>query len=186
RFVDRMWPVYYPALAVARVPAVIPHTNGAILSSALRHVTMPRVFFPDKGELMSDSEMVRRYSGVMVAGAESGTSIAFGYAGESYLDFGLPWMFLPVFAFGLFMGLAYQIVARLIRHRELLVAYSTVTFWLGLYLFERSWAMTLGETVGLLVYVGGPVVLLDRFLLTRHEEQSIDEGLLFPHSRLEH
>jgi hypothetical protein len=180
--VDRMWPIYYPALAVSRVPATLPHTNGAILASALQHITMPRVFFPDKAALMSDSEMVRKYSGVMVAGAETGTSIAFGYAGESYIDYGLPWMFLPVFAFGLLMGMAYRFVARTIRHRELLVAYSTVTFWFALYLFERSWVMTLGETVGLLVYVGAPVMLLDHLLLDRHHRQSGDQALLFPQS----
>jgi hypothetical protein len=180
--VDRMWPIYYPALAVSRVPGTLPHTDGAILSAALQHITMPRVFFPGKADLMSDSDMVRRYAGVMVAGAETGTTIAFGYAAESYIDFGLPWMFLPVFVFGTLMGLAYRLVARTIRHRELLVAYSTVTFWFALYLFERSWVMTLGETVGLLVYVGGPVVLLDRFLLVRHERQSDDQGLLFPQS----
>jgi len=53
--VDRMWPIYYPALAVSRVPASLPHTNGAILSAALQHITMPRVFFPEKAELLSDS-----------------------------------------------------------------------------------------------------------------------------------
>jgi hypothetical protein len=180
--VDRMWPIYYPALAMSRVPGTLPHTNGAILARALEHITMPRIFFPQKGALMSDSEMVRKYSGVMVAGAESGTSIAFGYAGESYIDYGLPWMFLPVFVYGLLMGLAYRFVARTIRHRELLVAYSTVTFWFALYLFERSWVMTLGETVGLLVYVGVPVVLLDRMLLDRHHKQSGDQALLFPQS----
>jgi hypothetical protein len=181
-FVDREWPIYYPALAVSRVPGTLPYANGAILSSALQNITMPRVFFPEKADLLSDSEMVRKYSGVMVAGRETGTTIAFGYAAESYVDFGLPWMFLPVFVYGTLMGVAYRFVARTIKHRELLVAYSTVTFWLGLYLFERSWVMTLGEAVGLLVYVGGPLVLLDRFLLDHHEKQPDDQGLLFPQS----
>jgi hypothetical protein len=57
-----------------------------------------------------------------------------------------------------------------------------VTFWFALYLFERSWVMTLGETVGLLVYVGAPLVLLDRMLLDRREKQSADHTLLFPES----
>ena len=181
-FVDRMWPIYYPALAVSRVPGTLPHTDGAIVSAAIRHITRPRVFFPDKGELSSDSEMVRKYSGVIVAGAETGTSIAFGYAAESYVDFGLPRMFLPVFAFAIAIGMIYRIVARNIKHRELLVAYSTVTFWFTLYLFERSWVVTLGESVALLVYVGTPMVLLDRFLLIRFEKQQSDPGLLFPQS----
>lgn len=63
-------------------------------------VVTPRILFPDKGALLSDSEMVRTYSGVFVAGAEQGTSIAFGYAAEAYLDFGLPSMFVPSFLFG--------------------------------------------------------------------------------------
>ena len=41
--VDRMWPIYYPRWPC---PACRPacHTNGAILSAALQHITMPRVF----------------------------------------------------------------------------------------------------------------------------------------------
>jgi hypothetical protein len=182
-FVDRMWPIYYPALAVARVPATVPHSNGTILGAAVEHITMPRIFFPDKGQLTSDSEMVRRYSGVYVAGSESGTSIAFGYAAEAYIDFGTPWMFLPVLMFGAFMGMAYRMFGRLIKHRELLVAYVTVTFWFSLYLFERSWAVTLGEALGLIVYVGAPVVLLDRFLSSRQEQAVTDTAPLFPNSR---
>jgi hypothetical protein len=179
-FVDRMWPIYYPALAVSRVPGTLPHTDGAIFGTAIKHITMPRVFFPDKGALLSDSEMVRKYSGVFVAGDETGTTIAFGYAAESYLDFGIPWMFLPVFGFAIVMGVMYRVVARSIKHRELLVAYTTVTFWFALFLFERSWARTLGEALGLLVYVGGPMVLLDRFLLTSHQRRRAVRALLFP------
>ena len=91
--VDRMWTIYYPALALARVPSVIPHTNGQIFGAALLHIVTPRVFFPNKGELPSDSDEVRKYANVAVAGREVSTSIAFGYSAESYIDFGLPWMF---------------------------------------------------------------------------------------------
>ena len=31
RMVSRLWAIYYPALALKRVPAVLPHENGAIL-----------------------------------------------------------------------------------------------------------------------------------------------------------
>jgi hypothetical protein len=172
--VDRLWAIYYPALAVQHVPEELPHTDGEILWRAIQHVLTPRVFFPNKGELVSDSDMVRKYSGVMVAGREENTSIAFGYAAESYIDFGVPLMFLPVFVFGLLMGLAYTYCRELIVHRDLFVAFVTVTFWLSLYLFERSWATTLGVAVGFFVYLGIPVLLLDRFLLMRaeHERQT--------------
>jgi hypothetical protein len=58
--------------------------------SALKHLVTPRVLFPDKGILASDSEFVRKYTGIPVAGADQNTSIAFGYAAESYIDFGIP------------------------------------------------------------------------------------------------
>jgi hypothetical protein len=164
-FVDRMWVIYYPALAVSRVPSMIPHENGAILWRALVHIVTPRVLFPDKAVLESDSEMVMRYSGVWAAGSEQETSIAFGYAAESYVDFGVPLMFLPVFVFGCLMGMAYHWWLGIIRHRELAVGLIAVMFWMSLYLFERSWIKTLGLTVTMMVYLGGATILIDRVLL---------------------
>ena len=179
--VDRMWTVYYPALALKRVPSVLPHTDGAIVGAALTHIVTPRIFFPDKGELPSDSDEVRKYSGVHVAGREVNTSIAFGYAAEAYIDFGIPLMFAPVFVFGIFAGFCYALFRSLIWHRELFVAFATVAFWASLYLFERSWATMMGVTVGFMVYLGGPMVLLDRFLLIQYGKQQVvqDPDLLF-------
>ena len=113
----------------------------------------------------------RKYSGVMVAGAEQNTSIAFGYAAEAYIDFGVPLMFLPVAIFGVAIGCLYVLFRKLIWHRELFVAFATVAFWLSLYLFERSWATMLGVSLGMMVYLGVPVVVLDRFLLIRFFRQ---------------
>ena len=171
--VDRMWTIYYPALAVARIPSAMPHTDGALLSAALIHVVTPRVFFPSKAQLESDSDEVRKYANVAVAGREVNTSIAFGYSAESYVDFGVPLMFLPVFVFGVFIGAMYALFRSLLWHRELFVAFGTVAFWLSVYLFERSWATMLGTTVGLMVYIGAPLVLLDRFLLVRVAGQKV-------------
>ena len=178
--VDRLWTVYYPALALARVPRVLPHTNGAIFTAAMVHIVTPRVFFPNKAELPSDSDEVRKYSGVHVAGRENNTSIAFGYAPEAYIDFGIPLMFVPVFGFGVAVGFLYGLFRRLIWHRELFVAFATVTFWLTVYLFERSWATMLGVSLGFMVYLGVPLILLDRFLLIKYERQTRDDAdLLF-------
>jgi hypothetical protein len=164
-FVDRLWAVYYPALAVERVPSVLPHENGALLWGAVWHVLTPRLLFADKPAVESDSEMVRKYSGVRVAGPETGTSIAFGYAAESYVDFGVPLMFVPVFVYGCLMGMVYVWMPRKIQHGELAIAAVTVIFWLSLYLFERSWIKTLGGSATLLLYLGGATLLLDRLLL---------------------
>jgi hypothetical protein len=163
--VDRLWAIYYPALAVERVPTQLPHEDGAILSAAIRHIVMPRILFPDKPVLPSDSEMVRRYSGIWVASAEENTSIAFGYVAESYIDFGVPLMFLPSFVYGVFMGVLYRGFRRMLYDPELTVALVTVVFWLTLYVWERSWVRTLGLTGTLAIYLGGLVFLIDRKLL---------------------
>jgi hypothetical protein len=123
--------------------------------------------------------MVRKYAGLNVAGEESGTSIAFGYAAESYVDYGLPWMFIPVLIFGFLVGIAYQVWLSVIRHRELAIALCTVMFWLTLYLFERSWVKTLGGTVTLMVYLGGLTYLIDQWLLARRGQQ-LTTGLADP------
>ena len=164
-FVDRLWVIYYPALAVERVPTIVPHEHGAILGRALLHIVTPRLLFPDKPVLDSDSELVTKYAGVVVAGAEQETSIAFGYAAESYVDFGVPLMFVPVFIFGILMGMAYHEWLRIIRHRELAVGLVAVMFWMALYLFERSWIKNLGLTLTMMVYLGGATLVLDRVLL---------------------
>jgi hypothetical protein len=166
RMVDRMWPIYLPAMAVNRaLNQDRPPLGGELLSTAIMHVLIPRLVYPDKPPLRSDSDMVRQFSGVMVAGEEQGTSIAFGYAGELFLDLGVPLMFLPVFIYGLFMGAAYTWFLGAIRHRDIAIAIVTVMFWLILYLFERSLAKTYGLTLTLFVYLGGLSIIIDRVLL---------------------
>jgi len=179
RFVDRMWTVYYPGLAVDRVPSVIPHTGGALMADTLRFVFQPRLLFPDKPDVKSDSEMVRRYSGVMVAGENEGTDIAFGYAAESYIDYGVPLMFLPAFIWAVFIGSAYFLIFREFKHRDLAVAMTTVIGWMSLYLFERSWAKTIGLGGTLLIYAGGLFYILDRLWFQKFKnlyETRLDES----------
>lgn len=163
--VDRLWAIYYPALALQRVPQLVPYQHGAILRGALDFALKPRWLFPDKGILPSDSEEVRKYSGVMVAGALQNTSIAFGYAAESYVDDGIPTMFLPIFLFALFMGAAYAWLSRRIRHRDLAVAVTTVIFWLALYQWEMSWVKRIGLAGNLLIFLTIVALVSDRLLL---------------------
>jgi hypothetical protein len=172
-FVDRMWDVYYPALALARVPAVVPHSDGAMMTAALQHVLTPRILVPDKQDVESDSLQVRRYSGLFVAGPEQNTTISFGYPIQSYIDYGIPLMFVPVFLYALFMGMAYRLLLRMLVHREIAVAVVTVIFWMSLYAANKSWAKLIGLSVTLLVYLGGFTFIVDRFLASSAE--AIDE-----------
>jgi hypothetical protein len=164
RMVSRLWAIPYQALALRRVPAVIPHENGQILGRALLHIVTPRLFFPDKGEMPSDSDEVRRYSGVWVAGRQQGTSMAFGYVAESYVDFGPVGMMVPVLLFGLFMGAVHRWLSGAIRQRELSVAITSAICWVALFLYERSWLKQLGDTFTLLIVLGGGTLLVDRYL----------------------
>ena len=165
-FIDRMWDVYYPALALARVPSVLPHTGGALMSAALQHVITPRLLVPDKQDVESDSLQVRRFAGVYVAGPEQNTTISFGYPIQSYIDYGIPLMFVPVFLFALFMGAAYRFLLRILIHREISVAVVTVIFWMSLYAANKSWAKLIGLALTLIVYLGGFTFLVDRYLAT--------------------
>jgi len=173
QFVDRMWDVYYPALALARVPSQVPHTNGTIMMAALQHVVTPRILVPDKQDVESDSLQVRRFAGVYVAGPEQGTTISFGYPIQSYIDYGMPWMFLPVFLFAVFMGAAYRFLLRIIVHREISVAVVTVIFWMSLYAANKSWPKLLGLAMTMLVYLGGFTFLIDRYLASSGEADDL-------------
>jgi hypothetical protein len=75
-----------------------------------------------------------------------------------------------VLIWGFLIGVAYQAWLTVIRHRELAVALVTVVFWLTLYLFERSWAKTLGSTITMMVYLGGLTYLVDQWLLMRRAQ----------------
>ena len=182
-FIDRMWAVYYPALALARVPNTVEHTGGRFVVGALRHVTMPRFLFPDKPNLVSDSDKVREFSGVWVAGRDEGTSIAFGYVIEAYVDYGAPRMFIPIVVYGVVMGMAFAGFTRWIRAPQFGVPLLSVVFWLSLYLFEESWAKMLGDNLTMLLYLGGVVFLLERFMRSVRlgaAVVSLSPGQLYP------
>jgi hypothetical protein len=164
KMVSRMWAVYFPALALKRVPSLLPHENGKILWDAIDNILTPRLFFPDKPVLPSQSDEVRKYAGVWVAGRERYTSYAFGYVGESYVDFGVPLMFLPILAYGLLLGLVYRWLSTNIRHEELRTGVIIVVFWSTLGVYEASWVMMIGPAITIVALLGGGGVLLDRML----------------------
>jgi hypothetical protein len=162
--ISRIWAIYFPALALKRVPSIVPHQNGAILWGAVQNVLTPRLFFPDKAVLPSQSDEVRKYAGVWVAGRETNTSYAFGYAAESYVDFGVPLMFLPILLWGLMVGFAYRWLRNHIRYDELRTGVTIVIVWSTLGAYESSWVMMIGPTLTILAVLGGGAILVDKFL----------------------
>lgn len=161
--ISRIWAIYYPSLALPRVPSVIPHENGRILWGAVQNALTPRLFFPRKRALPSQSDEVRKYSGIWVAGRETNTSYAFGYVAESYVDFGIPLMFVPIFGWGILLGFAYKWLRKNLHYDELRTGIIVVIFWAVLTPYEASWVMMIGPAVTIMAILGVGAVLVDKF-----------------------
>jgi hypothetical protein len=175
--VARLWPIPLQARAMRRVPDVLPHTDGQLLRDAVVHVITPRLFFPEKKTLADQStNMVRKYAGVWVAGAKQGTSIAFGYVAESYVDFGLPLMFVPIFVLGLLLGLAYRGMVRMIRNADMAAAVAVAVMWSSLQAYAPSWTMLLGRTTTLLLVLTAVATIVDRFTSRRPAHAATSPG----------
>jgi hypothetical protein len=162
--VERLWDIYYTALALDRVPSQIPHGNGEMMWAAVQHVLMPRFLFPNKVDLPSESEDVYRYTGLRVAGREQATTIAFGSVIQSYIDFGVPLMFLPPLMMGLLLGTLYRWLLNTVHHEEILLAIVAVAFWSTLMSYNVSWAKILGKFFTTMIYMGILGVTLDKML----------------------
>jgi hypothetical protein len=145
RLVDRITYVRYFSQAIDFVPAVRRHENGLLWGNALRHVLLPRLFFPDKAELESDTEIAQRYTGLRLA-FSPGTSIALGTPAESYIDFGVPLMFLPALCMGLLCGGAYRRFARRGPHAALAQGFAV-----AMVVFMSSIELTPSKALGGLV-----------------------------------
>jgi hypothetical protein len=100
--------VMYFSYVLERVPSMLPHENGMLTRRALLHILVPRFLYPEKLNLGSDSWLVIYYAGVPAADVETGASIGLGYIAEFYIDFGVPWMFLPLLVYGVLIALAYR------------------------------------------------------------------------------
>ena len=101
--------VGYFSLVLSNLEQGMPHAGGQLSMRALQNVP-PRLLFPDKGVLGSDSEIVERYAGIRVAGAEEGTSIGLGFIPELYIDFGLLGAMFGCVILGVMLGASHRIM----------------------------------------------------------------------------
>jgi hypothetical protein len=140
---DRIAYVDYFALTLEYVPEYAPHEDGELWKRAIVHILTPRVLNPDKPPLIPDSEITMQYTGLRLASAGEGTSISIGYMGESYVDFGPIWMFVPVFLLGVLWGLMYSFFVSKARFTVVGFAFATSSL-LSLYQFEMTGIKMLG------------------------------------------
>lgn len=91
--------------AYERVPSIIPHTAGQNTMQSVNFLLLPRSWYPDKG-ILDPSTKATYYTGVKLATAEEGTSIAMGYFPDFYIDFGIYGMIAPLLLLAVFIGWA--------------------------------------------------------------------------------
>jgi hypothetical protein len=91
------------AATTRHIPARADYTNGAHVAASLSAAVMPRFLFADKPPI-DDSEIVRQYTGLVVAGVEEGTSINVGQFGELYGDLGVGGMLAGLLVLGYALG----------------------------------------------------------------------------------
>ena len=138
--------VDYFALSIDYVPEVLPHEGGSLWKQSIMHTLTPRLFFPSKPPLVSDSETTMRYTGLVLAGEKEGTSISIGYMGESYIDFGRYGMFFPIFILGVIWGFMYYYFTS--RAQSLIIGYAFATALLiSAYQFEMAGIKLVGGMV---------------------------------------
>jgi hypothetical protein len=165
------------------VPAVEPHANGELLQMAVTNAFMPRLVFPSKPVLPSDSYYTRRFTGIMVA--EEGTSISIGYMAEFYADWGLLGMFMSILAYGCLIGACIEVVRRFVQP-AILVNPFLIVLMMTVYQFEhqfiKTFAALISTTVAALVIQrAGRTTFVKSFRVTpvtteEPAEEAVTEG----------
>jgi hypothetical protein len=136
--------VGYFSHVLEHVPDVVPHENGHLILRALGHMAMPRFLFPEKPNLGGDSWLVWKYAGIRAADERQETSVGLGYMAECYIDFGIPGMFVPIFLYGVLIGLAYQSVVLFSPSCHVFHSVVTVIFLQHFVSYEGEIAKLLG------------------------------------------
>ena len=119
----------------------VPHENGSLTMRAVKHILVPRVLFPEKENLGTDSWLAEEYAGLKV-GEE--TSVGIGYIAEFYVDWGVSGLFPSLIIMGIFFGLAYALIFLLSPSYSIGRALVIVPFMNNFITFEATLPKLLG------------------------------------------
>ncbi len=122
---ERLAYIDFFAHTIDYVPAVREHEGGRLWMGSILHFLQPRIIFPNKPVLPSDSELTMAYTGLVLASTDQGTSFSIGYMGESYIDFGPYFMFSAIFLLGLIWGLIYYYFLKKAKNRVVGYAFAS-------------------------------------------------------------
>ena len=142
--------VYHLALAMDRVPQIMPYEEGQVWWTNVTFVLTPRLLFPDK-EIFDASVKTSKFTGRRFAGIQQGASFSLGYFADSYVDFGPVWMFVPIMLIAFLVSIIYRMFYKMEKLNIFLryaiinvVLYVFISFESdGLFLFGRLFIGTL-------------------------------------------
>jgi hypothetical protein len=159
QLLSRISYIDFLAATMDRVPKVLPHEGGSRLGAAVWHVLTPRILFPDKPEVESDTVATGHYTGLQqVVLTQQNASISIGYLGELYVDFGVAWALLAVAMLGLLFGRCY----RAIRDHHRTPAFVNYGLCMMFALSLCSFEMALLRLVGSALTVAAAAMMLQR------------------------
>ncbi len=150
KLLQRVAYVNFFGVVLDTVPDIVPHGGGALWGDAIMRPFMPRLFFPEKSAI-DDSVRTNHYTGLNLPTAEEGTSISLGYMAESYIDFGIAGMMVPIFGLGLLLGRFYRWMLRGDAYRLLGMALATATISVASFLESSITKVIGGLAVAMLV-----------------------------------
>ncbi len=113
--IKRIFSIEYFSATINYIPDRKPYMEGKNWENAVKHVLMPRLFFPNK-QAIDDSKTTMELTGIQLADASKGTSISVGYMAQAYADYGPAFMFVPIFLLGLIIGWFYKYFLRSVNN----------------------------------------------------------------------
>ena len=170
---DELWSrigyIEFFGATLRNVPANVPHEDGAMTIAAISHFLIPRLVYPDKPTLPSDTEVTIRYTGLPLM-IRADTTISIGYPGEFYIDFGTMGLFVCMGILGFCYGKATRIVLK--SFKSPIAAYgATIPLLMPAFMFETALPKVLGGFVMsfiILIVMGKTVVpFLEKMVLSK-------------------
>lgn len=155
KLVSRHGYIQYLSETLDYVPAFYPHENGGITSAVLRHITMPRIFYPSKPPLPSDTEQMAKYTGRAMLWNASSTSISLGHLAELYVDFGYFGGVLGMFMIGLLCGCVVRYICVSTKTADLVKVGLCVMVCLQIAYFGLAYV----KLIGALLFCSGVAIL---------------------------
>ncbi len=158
----RLQYVFNLSKSMDMVPATIPYQNGAVWKSTITYISVPRFLNPGK-TAYNASERATKYTGIMYAGTEQGTSFSLGYFADCYVDFGVPGMFLALAMIAWLWSRAYRFFLKT-SSENLVFNYAVVAaFFVQFCYYESDGTFLLGRFFSTFV-----VFLLLKFTLFKN------------------